>query len=93
MGGIAHSLQGNNNSYCQDNPGFWFNWDSIETNKELFRFTKVLIEQRTTLEAVHHSGVHRDSLNDISKQSGISRLGVKVDHPIGGTLACDCYGE
>ncbi|MCP4322329.1 MAG: glycogen debranching enzyme, partial [Psychromonas sp.] len=78
---IAHSQQGNNNGYCQDNPDFWFNWDNIETNKELFRFTKALIEQRTTLEAVHLSDARRDSLHDIIAQSGIRWHGVIVNQP------------
>ncbi len=78
---IAHSQQGNNNGYCQDNPDFWFNWDNVEKNKELFRFTKALIEQRTTLEAVHLSDARRDSLHDIIAQSGIRWHGVKVNEP------------
>jgi isoamylase len=78
---IAHSQQGNNNSYCQDNPDFWFNWDNVESNKELFRFTKALIEQRTTLEAVHLSDARRDSLHEIIAQSGIRWHGVKLNLP------------
>jgi isoamylase len=78
---IAHSQQGNNNSYCQDNPDFWFNWNNVESNKELFRFTKALIEQRTTLEAVHLNDSCRDSLHDIIAQSGIRWHGVKVNQP------------
>jgi isoamylase len=78
---IAHSQQGNNNGYCQDNSDFWFNWDNVEKNKELFSFTKALIEQRTTLEAVHLSDARRDSLHDIIAKSGIRWHGVKVNEP------------
>jgi len=78
---IAHSQQGNNNGYCQDNADFWFNWDNVKHNQELFRFTKELIEQRTTLEAVHLSDARRDSLHDIIAQSGIRWHGIKVNQP------------
>ena len=78
---IARSQQGNNNSYCQDNTDFWFNWDNINNNKELFRFTKALIAQRTTLEAVHLNKTKRASLHDIIAQSGIRWHGVKVNEP------------
>lgn len=78
---IAHTQFGNNNSYCQDNADFWFNWDNIKNNKELFRFTKALIEQRTTLEAVHLNDAKRASLHDIIEQSGIRWHGIKVNQP------------
>ncbi|PKF60479.1 glycogen debranching enzyme GlgX [Psychromonas sp. psych-6C06] len=78
---IARSQLGNNNGYCQDNPDFWFNWDNVKKNKELFRFTKALIEHRTTLEAVHLSDARRDSLHDIIAQSGIRWHGIKVNQP------------
>ena len=78
---VAHSQQGNNNGYCQDNSDFWFNWDNVQKNKELFRFTKALIVQRTALEAVHLSDARRESLHDIIAQSGIRWHGVKVNEP------------
>lgn len=78
---IAHTQLGNNNGYCQDNPDFWFNWDNIEKNKELFRFTKALIAQRTTLEAVHLTDSKRASLHEIISQSRIRWHGVKINQP------------
>ena len=78
---IAHTQKGNNNSYCQDHPDFWFDWDKIKENKDLFRFTKGLIAQRTTLEAVHLNDSRRDSLHDIIEQSGIRWHGIKVNQP------------
>ena len=78
---IARSQQGNNNGYCQDNEDFWFNWDDVKKNKALFRFTKTLIEHRTTLEAVHLSKARRGSLHDIIEQSGIRWHGIKVNQP------------
>jgi glycogen operon protein len=37
---------GNNNAYCQDNEISWIDWSLLETNKDLFEFTKSLIALR-----------------------------------------------
>lgn len=44
---------GNNNAYCQDNEISWFNWDWNEKHKELFNFTKNLIELRHNSPILH----------------------------------------
>ncbi len=43
---FGRTQQGNNNAYCQDNEISWINWTQIETNRELFDFTKQLIALR-----------------------------------------------
>lgn len=75
---IAHSQQGNNNGYCQDNPQFWFDWGKIEENSDLLRFTKALIKHRT---AVSVNETLRYSLHDIIAQSALKWHGVKVNQP------------
>jgi glycogen operon protein len=40
------SQQGNNNAYCQDNALSWFDWNSIEANRAMLRFTRELIALR-----------------------------------------------
>lgn len=37
---------GNNNSYCQDNAVSWLDWRLLETNRDLFQFTKQVIAFR-----------------------------------------------
>ena len=37
---------GNNNTYCQDSPISWLEWDQLEKNREHFRFTRYLIKFR-----------------------------------------------
>jgi glycogen operon protein len=37
---------GNNNAYCQDNDISWFDWNMLETNRELFAFCKGVIAFR-----------------------------------------------
>ena len=42
----GHTRRGNNNPWCQDNSLNWFQWDTLEKNKELFLFTQKLIALR-----------------------------------------------
>jgi len=38
--------RGNNNAYCQDNAISWFDWQLVDENQEMVRFTQALIEFR-----------------------------------------------
>ena len=78
---VARSQKGNNNGYCQDNSDFWFNWQDIEKNKGLFRFTKALIAQRSMLELVCFDYTNRHSLHDIIAHAGIKKHGVQLNKP------------
>jgi glycogen operon protein len=40
---IAHSQQGNNNAYCQDNEISWIRWEMSPENVELLEFTRRVI--------------------------------------------------
>ncbi|MBX9685691.1 MAG: glycogen debranching protein GlgX [Candidatus Obscuribacterales bacterium] len=40
---IRRTQHGNNNAYCQDNNSSWFDWGSIDENKEILDFTRNLI--------------------------------------------------
>jgi glycogen operon protein len=58
---VGRTQFGNNNTYCQDNELSWFDWDLVESNAELLRFTRHLIAFRRThpvlREATHPLGV------------------------------------
>ncbi len=43
---FRRTQKGNNNSYCQDNEISWINWDLLDINREIFEFTKNMIEFR-----------------------------------------------
>ncbi|MFH1216949.1 MAG: glycogen debranching protein GlgX [Pseudomonadota bacterium] len=43
---VLRSQSGNNNCYCQDNELGWFDWDRIEKNNDMLRFTKEMIAFR-----------------------------------------------
>ncbi|MBE9099077.1 glycogen debranching protein GlgX [Vacuolonema iberomarrocanum] len=40
---VRRTQQGNNNSYCQDNILSWFDWDKVDENADLLRFTREFI--------------------------------------------------
>jgi isoamylase len=59
---VAHSKQGNNNTYCHDNELSWFNWELVDQNQVLFHFTRRCIAFRAAhpvLRGRHHLA-HRD---------------------------------
>jgi isoamylase len=40
---VRRTQQGNNNAYCQDNELSWFNWDKVEQEADMLRFTREII--------------------------------------------------
>ena len=42
----AHSKNGNNNTWCQDNTLNWFRWDRLKSNDSFYRFYRSLISFR-----------------------------------------------
>jgi glycogen operon protein len=51
----GQTQQGNNNTYCQDSPLAWLDWDLVSENAELFRFCRLMIQFRQKHPAVRHS--------------------------------------
>ena len=51
---FAHTQQGNNNGYCQDNDITWFKWEFDDEQKRLLEFTTKLIALRK-----EHPNLHR----------------------------------
>lgn len=49
----GNSQQGNNNSYCQDNPTSWLNWDT--QNSELLNHVIAMIQLRKKIPALTHN--------------------------------------
>ncbi|MCP4129783.1 MAG: glycogen debranching protein GlgX [bacterium] len=43
---FRRTQKGNNNSYCQDNDLSWINWDFLTKNREIFEFTRKIIQFR-----------------------------------------------
>lgn len=51
----AHTKQGNNNTWCQDNSLSWFLWNQLEENKAFYRFYKGLIHFRHQHPVLRHT--------------------------------------
>ena len=43
---VLHSQSGNNNVYCQDNALAWFDWQLVDTHRDMLRFVRELIALR-----------------------------------------------
>ncbi len=43
---FRRTQKGNNNAFCQDNETSWYNWDLLQENEEIFRFTREMIALR-----------------------------------------------
>jgi isoamylase len=43
---VRRTQQGNNNAYCQDNEGNWFDWSLLVKHADVHRFVKLLIGRR-----------------------------------------------
>lgn len=50
---FGNSQNGNNNAYCQDNYVSWLNWGNLNTNKEIYQFTRKLISIRKSHKIFH----------------------------------------
>jgi glycogen operon protein len=51
----GQTQQGNNNTYCQDSPLAWLDWELVSENAELFRFCRLMIEFRKTHPVIRNS--------------------------------------
>jgi isoamylase len=49
----AHSRDGNNNTWCQDNRLNWFLWDHLDTRPGFLRFVKSMLKLRKSIPLLH----------------------------------------
>jgi glycogen operon protein len=52
---FGQTQHGNNNAYCQDSPIAWLDWNLLQKNAELFRFTSLMIARRKHHHALAHA--------------------------------------
>jgi len=52
---FARTQQGNNNGYCQDNEISWINWHMADSNADLVRFFRLLIDFRKRTQLLRRS--------------------------------------
>jgi isoamylase/glycogen operon protein len=73
----AHSRDGNNNTWCQDNELNWFLWGRIEARQEFYRYYRSLIEFRKKYALLRRDAFLSDK--DISWH-GLSPLNPEWEH-------------
>ena len=76
---VRRTQSGNNNAYCQDNPTSWFDWDLVERNTEIHRFTKGIISLTQSLKVFQIEKWLSDP--DAVEGAHITWHGVKIGNP------------
>jgi glycogen operon protein len=60
---LGRTQGGNNNAYCQDNPTSWIDWQLLNRNADLFRFTRLLIALRKAHAVLSRAGFFTGMVN------------------------------
>ena len=76
---VCRSQKGNNNPYCQDSPLSWFDWDLVERNPAIHRFTRELISHRFQSDVM--IGARPLNLNDLLHENRIEWHGMEIHQP------------
>ena len=61
---VGRSQNGNNNAYCQNNQISWFNWNDLNTNKEVFLFVKKMIKFRNENHSLYFKEFYDGRVNE-----------------------------
>ena len=51
---VCRTQHGNNNAYCQDNAGNWFDWEVGERRGHMLRFVRLLLRFRREHQVFRH---------------------------------------
>jgi isoamylase len=73
---FSRTQRGNNNAYCQDNATSWVDWSLLETNADLFAFTRNLIRFRKA-----HPGLRRRTFLEDEEKPPVAWHGTKLGKP------------
>jgi isoamylase len=60
---FLHTQRGNNNPYNQDNEITWLDWDRLESNRDIFRFFKLMIAFRKAHRSIHRPTFWREDIH------------------------------
>lgn len=78
---MAHSQDGNNNSYCQDNEINWIDWSLLDQHADLTNFVRHLLHLRKQA-----AGLRRDTFLKGARGPGNEHKDVSWRHPAGHEL-------
>ena len=60
---FLHTQRGNNNPYNQDNEITWLDWDRLDSNRDIFRFFKLMIAFRKAHRSIHRPTFWREDVH------------------------------
>ncbi len=75
---VRRSQKGNNNAYCQDNATSWFDWKQTETQADLLRFVRGLIDFTQQTAPFNQEYFWADEVNGASQ---LTWHGVRLNRP------------
>ena len=78
---VLRSQQGNNNCYCQDNALSWFDWSLLEKNREMFCFTKGIIQLRKRHPCLMQRHYLSGAVTGVSNLPDVSWHGKQLNKP------------
>jgi len=76
---VRRTQNGNNNAYCQDNEGNWFDWSLLVKHADVHRFVKLLIARRLLRDIGPER--QRMTLAQLIREGVKGWHGVKLNHP------------
>jgi isoamylase len=76
---VRRTQQGNNNAYCQDNEGNWFDWSFLVKHADVHRFVKLLIARRLRRDTGPEG--HRMTLIQLIREGIKGWHGIKLNQP------------
>jgi isoamylase len=76
---VRRTQRGNNNAYCQDNEISWFDWTDLVRHKEIFRFARLLCNQRSTRDVEYEE--NRIGLTEMLRRATKAWHGTQANHP------------
>jgi glycogen operon protein len=78
---FGRTQRGNNNPYCQDNEISWVDWTLAETNRDLLRFTRLLIEFRRAHSVLRRSDFLTGEETEHAPGRDVTWHGMRLDGP------------
>ena len=75
---VRRTQRGNNNAYCLDGEGSWFDWSLLERHADVHRFVQSLIRLRQRRDVV---AAGRLSLNQLLERARVEWHGVTLNRP------------
>ena len=76
---VRRTQHGNNNAYCQDNEGNWFDWSLLKKHADVHRFVKLLCARRLSRNITPEQ--RRMSLTQMIQQGIRGWHGTKLNQP------------